>query len=73
MGESAMYLMPTEPEPGNDPWMPRMKGHLGRYPTLRILSLKGVVLTSVGKRFSVRANKSVRNLLRGKTKEAEQE
>jgi hypothetical protein len=71
-GETAMYLMPDKPEPGTDAWTPRMRQQLGRYPALTVLSLRGEVFTSVGKRFSVRADKSVRDLLRGKNKEAEE-
>lgn len=70
-GETAMFLMPVQRERDTEAWHLPVED-FGNFPVLKVYSLKGEVFTSVGKTFSVRADRCIRSLLLERITNAEQ-
>lgn len=62
-GESASYFMSVQPDPAGYDWVGETKKHLGKFPRLRVLTMKAQVFTSVGKTVEVRVDHSIHSLL----------
>ena len=69
-GETAVFMMPLKAEYDDLAWDFPLK-EFGFFPVLTVFSLRGEVFTSVGKTFSVRADKFIRNLLLERITKAE--
>ena len=62
-GQSAMFLIPLENTDNH--WVEGMREQLGKLLWLKIYFMEAQVVTSVGKSFTVRIDRNIRNLLRG--------
>jgi hypothetical protein len=63
-GETAIFLIPLENTEMH--WVSGMRDELGKLPWLKVYFMKAHVVTSIGKTFTVRVDRNIRNLLTGK-------
>jgi hypothetical protein len=61
-GEEADFFMSAKPGPAEQDWIPKLKQYLGWAPRLKVRFLRAHVRTSVGKTFTTRLGRHVRDL-----------
>jgi hypothetical protein len=63
-GGTAMFLIPLST--ADNHWVSKMREELGEPPWLKVYFMRAHVVTSVGRNFTVRIDRSIRDLLTGK-------